>query len=147
MIGRAISHYEIVERIKAKEYEFAAAHLGAPVVYTGRPLTVAHGAHPIMGGHFQRRLEILRQTLREAGAPAAVVTHWIDHTEQLRASITQHEANDCRHDVQASEPHHVDTAGSGGRASVPARRELPLVGTGSAQADNAPQTDEEGKSQ
>ena len=28
------------ERVKAKEYEFAARHLGAPEAYTGRPLNV-----------------------------------------------------------------------------------------------------------
>jgi len=134
------------ERIKAKEYEFAAAHLGADVEYTGRPLQVAHGSHPIMGGHFQRRLEILRQTLREAGAPEPVVAHWIRHTEQLRPVITAHEANDCRHDVPAETLQPRSPAPP--PRSVP-RRELPL-----AIADGTPANrsqlrahDEEGKSQ
>ena len=35
------------ERIKQKEYEHAAQHLGAPIAYTGRPLDEAHRAHPI----------------------------------------------------------------------------------------------------
>src|SRR5690349_2885138 len=52
-------------RIKEKEYEFAARHLGADVAYTGKPLPEAHAPHRIMGGQFQRRLVILKETLEE----------------------------------------------------------------------------------
>jgi truncated hemoglobin YjbI len=48
------------ERVKAKEFEFAARHLGAAVEYTGRPLNEAHRAHRITGGQFMRRLQILK---------------------------------------------------------------------------------------
>jgi truncated hemoglobin YjbI len=76
------------ERIKAKEYEFAAQHLGAGVEYTGRPLAAAHGRHPIMGGQFMRRLQILKDTLEEFSVPEHVREHWIRHTEELRPLIT-----------------------------------------------------------
>src|SRR4051812_2784626 len=76
------------QRVKEKEYEFAARHLGADVPYTGRPLRDAHAAHPIMGGQFNRRLQILKDTLAEMNVPEAVRAHWIDHTEKLRAQIT-----------------------------------------------------------
>jgi hemoglobin len=83
------------QRIKEKEYELAAEHLGGGVEYTGRPLRQAHAVHPIMGGQFARRLELLRLTLVEAGAPPSVVQHWISHTENLRAQVTRDAIGEC----------------------------------------------------
>lgn len=83
------------ERIKQKEYEHAAEHLGAGVAYTGRPLDEAHRAHPIMGGQFARRLTILKETLDEAGVPAHVKQHWLSHTESLRPLITADAGGEC----------------------------------------------------
>jgi truncated hemoglobin YjbI len=79
------------ERVKAKEYEFAAAHLGADVAYTGRPLPEAHAPHPILGGQFDRRLKILEETLEAHGAPAEVREHWLAHTRALRGTILRAE--------------------------------------------------------
>ena len=75
-------------RIKEKEYEFAARHMGAAVEYTGRPLDVAHRAHRIFDGQFDRRLTILRETLLTLQVPDRVRAHWLSHTESLRAQIT-----------------------------------------------------------
>lgn len=83
------------QRIKEKEYELAAEHLGGGVKYTGRPLSHAHAPHAIMGGQFARRLELLRSTLVEAGAPEAVIRHWIDYTESARALVTRDAAGEC----------------------------------------------------
>ena len=83
------------ERIKQKEYEFAAEHLGAPVKYSGRALAEAHRAHPIMGGQFARRLMILKQTLDEAGVPEHVKAHWLAHTEAQRAQVTADASGEC----------------------------------------------------
>jgi hemoglobin len=83
------------QRVKDKEYELAAQHLGGGVEYTGRPLQKAHAAHAIMGGQFARRLEILRQTLVEAGAPPRVIQHWIAYTEGLRAQVTRDAIGEC----------------------------------------------------
>lgn len=80
------------ERIKEKEYEFAARHLGAPLEYTGRPIDDAHRAHRIFDGQFQRRLTILRETLDEFGVPARVRDHWLNHTMALRDHVV---AGDC----------------------------------------------------
>ncbi len=49
--------------IKEMEYQLAAGFLGANIKYTGRPLDKAHVKHPIMGGHFARRRQILKETL------------------------------------------------------------------------------------
>lgn len=83
------------ERIKQKEYEFAAQHLGAGTPYTGRPIDEAHRAHPIMGGQFARRLTILKETLDAAGVPEHVKRHWIAHTESLRPLVTADAGREC----------------------------------------------------
>jgi hemoglobin len=74
-------------RIKQKEYELAASSLGGPVAYSGRSLQVAHAAHPIAAAHFHRRLEILKQTLKEFQVPQNVAHYWIGHNERLFSSI------------------------------------------------------------
>lgn len=75
------------QRIKDKEFEFAAQHLGASLEYSGRPLDVAHRAHQIFDGQFSRRLMILRETLEELAVPERVRQHWLAHTEALRNSL------------------------------------------------------------
>lgn len=83
------------ERVKQKEYEFAAQHLGGPVTYTGRPIAEAHRAHPIMGGQFARRLTILKETLEAAGVPEHIKQHWLAHTEAQRALVTSDVGREC----------------------------------------------------
>jgi hemoglobin len=73
--------------LKQKEFEFAAAHLGGPVTYNGRPLETAHRVHRIFDGQFMRRLAILRETLEELGVPAPVRDHWLEHTLSLQDRV------------------------------------------------------------
>lgn len=75
------------KHIKELEYQHAAAFLGAPVPYRGRPLTEAHAKHPIMGGHFARRKRILEQVLIENNVPAEIREAWMAHTESLRGEV------------------------------------------------------------
>ncbi len=82
-------------RVKAKEYEFIARYLGADIEYTGRPIEQAHAAHPIMGGQFMRRLQILKETLDEAGVPPHIRDAWVEHTESLRPLVTRDSGGDC----------------------------------------------------
>jgi truncated hemoglobin YjbI len=89
-------------RIKAKEYELAAEHLGGGVRYSGRPLQTAHAPHRIMGGQFARRLALLESTLRDAGAPSRVLGHWLAHTNSLRGLITADATSEC--DGRSSSP-------------------------------------------
>ncbi len=87
--GRA----HLVER----EWELVAALLGAPgVKYRGRPLRAAHSAHTIFGGHFERRLQILRETLRDHAVDPDVQRTWIDHTLALRDQITRDRGSECK---------------------------------------------------
>jgi len=84
------------QRLIDKEYELTARFLGADVAYTGRPMREAHARSPILGGHFERRLEILRQTLATHAIDPEVVTAWIDHTLALRPQITPDRGSECK---------------------------------------------------
>src|ERR1043165_8144587 len=75
-------------RIKEMEYQHAAQFLGADVKYTGQPLDRAHAKHPIMGGHFARRRQILKETLEELAVPDPIRAAWLAHTDRLRQLIT-----------------------------------------------------------
>jgi len=83
------------ERVKDKEFEHAAEHLGGGISYTGKMLDAAHRPHQIRGGQFMRRLQILKSTLEELGVPEPVKEHWIRHTLELRPLITPDEGGVC----------------------------------------------------
>jgi truncated hemoglobin YjbI len=83
-------------RLIDKEYEFTAHLLGADIKYTGRPMRTAHAQSPIFGGHFERRLQILRETLRDHAVDPEVQRVWIDHTLSLRALITSDAGSECK---------------------------------------------------
>ena len=79
-----------------REWELAAALLGAPgVTYTGRPMRTAHAQHSIFGGQFERRLQLLRETLADHAVDPAVQQAWIDHTLSLRDQITRDRGSEC----------------------------------------------------
>jgi hemoglobin len=82
-------------RIKEMEYQLAAAFLGADIKYTGRPLGKAHVNHPIMGGHFARRRQILKETLEAYQVPEEIQAAWLQHTDSLRPLITPETGSDC----------------------------------------------------
>jgi truncated hemoglobin YjbI len=87
------------QRIKEMEYQLIAQYLGAPIVYQGRPLAEAHGKHPIMGGQFMRRMQILRETLEEFKVAPEIRDAWLAHTEKLRPLITRDSGSDCDADL------------------------------------------------
>jgi len=84
------------DRIKRFEYQHAATHLGAPVEYHGRALDDAHRPHRIFGGQFDRRRQILIDTLHDHEAPDSVITAWISHQDSLRGLITKDLDSNCR---------------------------------------------------
>ncbi|MBA3819149.1 MAG: group 1 truncated hemoglobin [Deltaproteobacteria bacterium] len=87
-----------------REYELTAKFLGAPgVTYTGRPMRTAHGQHTIFGGHFERRLQILRETIADHAVDPDVTRVWIEHTLALRDQITRDRGSECK-DTSNSRP-------------------------------------------
>jgi hemoglobin len=83
------------QRIKALEYQLAAHFLGAELEYQGRPLDQAHAKHPIMGGHFARRRQILKETLELYHVPKPIREAWLAHTDALRPLITCQKDSEC----------------------------------------------------
>lgn len=83
------------KRIKEMEFQLTARFLGADIEYQGRALDEVHARHPIMGGQFARRLQILRETLDEHQVPNHIQQAWIEHTERLRSLITKDAGSDC----------------------------------------------------
>jgi hemoglobin len=83
------------QRLKRMEYEHAAAFLGAPVVYSGRPIYAAHARHPIMGGHFGRRRQILKNTLEKHGVSEHIKDAWLAHQDALRGEVTKDQLGEC----------------------------------------------------
>ena len=82
-------------RIKEMEYQLAASFLGAGIEYQGRPLAQAHARHPIMGGHFARRKQILKETLESYEVADNIKEAWLQHTEDLRPLITGQAGSGC----------------------------------------------------
>ena len=83
-------------RLVARETELALQQLGHPdSVYTGRDLRAAHARHPIMGGHFDRRAQILKETIEAHDLPEAVGRSWLEHTQALRSQITGDAQGTC----------------------------------------------------
>jgi hemoglobin len=82
-------------RIKRFEFEHARALLGGQGEYQGRPLRQAHAPHPIRGGHFMRRMTILRQVLTAHRVPPEVQSHWLEHDLALQAQITSDSLGEC----------------------------------------------------
>jgi hemoglobin len=103
MIGfmfRGLDRQHLIDR----EYELTAALLGArDVTYRGRPMRVAHARHTIFGGQFERRLQILRETLRDHAVDPDVQQAWIDHQLALRGQITRDRGSECD-DTAATAP-------------------------------------------
>lgn len=83
------------ERLKRMEFEHAAEFLGAAIPYTGRSLRDAHGRHPIMGGHFGRRRQILKTTLERHGVAAPIMDAWLAYQDGLRDQVTADEITQC----------------------------------------------------
>ena len=88
------------QRLIQKEWEMTARLLGASeVAYTGRPMPEAHARSPILGGHFERRLQLLAETLADHGVDPEISRVWLDHTRSLRAQVTADRGSGCDHEL------------------------------------------------
>ena len=80
-----------------REFEFTAGFLGGKEIkYTGRPMREAHASSPIFGGHFERRLQILRETMAAHAVDPEVQRVWLDHSYALRPQITTDKGSECK---------------------------------------------------
>lgn len=80
------------QRLIDKECELTARFLGGAGAYTGKGMRDAHAALQIFGGHFDRRLQLMRNTLRDHAVDPEVAAAWIAHHESMRAQIV---GSDC----------------------------------------------------
>ena len=89
MIGFFFSKTNI-DHLVEREWEFVAQILGGDVTYHGRSLEQAHRTPaPILIGHFNRRLQILRETLDDHNVTNAISSVWLDHNISLRNKIVK----------------------------------------------------------
>ena len=96
MIG-FLFHGKDRQRLIDLEWQFTAKLLGGDVAYTGRPMRKAHAKSPILGGHFDRRLQLLRETLADHDVDSDVQHAWISHTQSLRHTVTADPGTECIH--------------------------------------------------
>lgn len=89
------------ERLIEREWQFTARMLGSDVPYTGRSMPKAHAHVPILGGHFDRRLQILRETLDQNQVDDSVKETWLGHSSALRAQVTADPDSACNHERAA----------------------------------------------
>lgn len=83
-------------RLVALETAFTARMLGARhLAYEGRPMREAHAASPILGGHFERRQQILREVLADHDVPEVVRDAWLSHNASLRSQVTGDVGTEC----------------------------------------------------
>ncbi len=83
------------DRLERLELQFTGRFLGAPMAYEGRPMRAAHAAHRIMGGQFDRRRQLLKETLQRHGVAAELQTLWLGHVDALRGQITGQGPAEC----------------------------------------------------
>lgn len=77
-----------VTQIAHKQEEFLLRAMGARPSYTGLPPARAHDKlAPILAGHFDRRIEILKQVLARFGLSPADQAAWIKFEMSFRKPI------------------------------------------------------------
>jgi hypothetical protein len=58
-------------------------------------LDQVHRKFPIMGGHFARRRQILKESIEAHGIADEIKKLWLDHTDALRPLITPEADSGC----------------------------------------------------
>jgi truncated hemoglobin YjbI len=85
-------------RLIRVETQMTCIALGAThIKYEGKPIQKAHAPHPILGGQFERRLQLLRDAMEVHNLPNTVREAWIAHNEKLRPLVTADKGSDCDH--------------------------------------------------
>jgi hemoglobin len=81
-------------QIAHQQLGFLLQAMGVSTAYTGNPPTQAHrNLPPILAGHFDRRIVILGETLRDHGLSESDVKTWINFEKAFRKAIVVSEGN------------------------------------------------------
>lgn len=79
-----------LEKIADAQKRFLMRAMGAAESYSGKAPAQAHlELPPILAGHFDRRLRILEETLRDHGVSAEDIRIWVAFEEAFRPGITE----------------------------------------------------------
>ena len=74
-----------IQAIADKQTEFLLVAMGISPKFIGRSPSQAHlGLPPILPGHFDRRLVILKETLKDHGLSPDDIQIWIEFEEAFR---------------------------------------------------------------
>ncbi|MDR3608302.1 MAG: group 1 truncated hemoglobin [Oligoflexia bacterium] len=74
--------------IAERQHAFLSRAMGATPSYSGKPPAQAHlELPPILPGHFDRRLRILEETLRDHGVSAEDIRIWVEFESTFRPGI------------------------------------------------------------
>jgi len=75
-------------KIARKQKEFLMRAWGVSQSYSGKSPKAAHEKlAPILVGHFDRRLRILEDTLREFKVPEQYISFWVNFEGKFRAAV------------------------------------------------------------
>ena len=78
------------DAIADRQLGFVQKVVGITPEYTGKAPPQAHDAlPPILGGHFDRRLVILEETLRDHGLNDEQTQAWVDFERSFRKAIVR----------------------------------------------------------
>jgi hemoglobin len=81
-----------VDAIAMKQKSFLMRAFGATPSYSGKPPADAHTElPPILRGHFDRRLQILEETLRDHGVAVEDIRTWVGFENAFRDQIVSDE--------------------------------------------------------
>src|SRR5581483_9140374 len=77
-----------LKEIAKKQKSFLMKAWGITNQYSGKTPTQAHqNLPPILKGHFDRRLVLLRETLKESNLEPAAIEAWVTFESKFRSSV------------------------------------------------------------
>lgn len=82
-------------RLVELEAQFTARALGAAVDYEGRGMRQAHAAVRILPGHFNRRHQLLVETLEDHRVDPLVREAWLGHARALQRAVVSPDRGDA----------------------------------------------------
>lgn len=89
LIGFMFQGHDL-DRLVDRQVEYLRARLGdGSIEYTGEPIRAAHESLPITVGHFDRRHELLRETLADWDVPDHVRERWVELDASLRDLVVR----------------------------------------------------------